>query len=197
MNPLSNETDEELWRRYSQRRDQQSFCLLMKKYREGALAFLIRMTGDEEESLDLLQEAMRRFALHFDPSRSSAKTFLLCIAANLARSHYKRSKKKFEISLDELEESELQIAQPCDSYREETRLRLFQEGLNRLGVKDREAIELKDVEGMTYKSAAEIAGCSEKRFEKRLLQARKRLIQIFTRNKEYECLTPNDCNASG
>jgi len=195
MNQLSNESDEELWKRYSQRQDQHAFCLLMKKHREGALAYLIRMTGDEEESLDLLQEAMRRFALHFEPSRSSVKTFLLCIAANLARSRYRRSKRNIEVSLDELEEAEIQFAQPSDYYRDEIRLRLFHDGLNRLGVKDREAIELKDVEGMTYKSAAEIAGCSEKRFEKRLLQARKRLIHILTRNKEYECLIQSDCSA--
>lgn len=192
MNHGSTDSDEELWKRYHESHDQHAFCLLMKKHREGALGFLIRMTGDEEESLDLLQETFRKFALSYDPSRSSAKTFLFCIAANLARTHYRRSRKRMEISLDELAETETQLAQPSDYYRDEARLQLFQEGLNRLGVKDREAIELKDIEGLTYKSAAEIAGCSEKRFEKRLLRARKRFQHLLTKNKEYEILIPAD-----
>jgi len=192
MNQWLADSDEELWKRYRECGDQQAFGFLMKKYREGVLAFLLRMMGEEEESLDLLQETFRKFAQSYDPSRSSAKTFLFCIAANLARSHYRHWKNRLEISLDEIAECEAPMAQPDDYYREKLRLRLFQDGLNRLSVKDREAIELKDIEGMTYKSAAEIAGCSEKRFEKRLLQARKRFQQLITKNKEYDILLLTD-----
>ncbi len=192
MNQLSLESDEELWRRYKENEDQQAFGLLMKKYRERVLAFLIRLTGESEESLDLLQETFRRFAQHFDATRSSAKTFLFCIAVNLARTHYKRTKKRWFVSLEELEERDASLVSENDFYRDELRFQIFQQGLNRLPIRDREAIELKDIEGLTYQSAAIIVGCSEKRFEKRLLRARKRLRIILTQSSEYEFWMDHD-----
>ncbi len=193
MNAGFAEPDEELWKRYRENHDQNAFCHLIKRYRENVLAFLIRMTGGENDAFDLLQEALWRFAQHYDPSRSAAKTFLFCIASNLAKSHYRSTRKKrYDISFGDLEEAGTQPAADGDFHRNEMRLALFQNALNRLEFKDRQAIELKDIESMTYKTAADIAGCSEKRFEKRLAQARKRLRSILMENKEYESLLPCD-----
>lgn len=193
MNAGFAEPDEELWKRYRENHDQNAFGHLIKRYRESVLAFLIRMTGGEEDAFDLLQESLRRFAQHYDPSRSAAKTFLFCIASNLAKSYYRSSmNKRYEVSFGDLEEAGTQPAAASDYHRDEMRLALFQNALNCLDFKDRQAIELKDIESMTYKTAADIAGCSEKRFEKRLAQARKRLRSVLTENKEYESLLPCD-----
>ncbi|MGC9328472.1 MAG: RNA polymerase sigma factor, partial [Candidatus Hinthialibacter sp.] len=180
--------DEALWKRYDENRDQQAFGLLVRNHREPLLAFLIRLTKDVDESMDLLQETFKRFAQHYDGKRSSVKTFLFCIALNLARSHYRRVKNRREVSLNDLENEGVSPAGKNDYYREEMRLKLLQNALNQLRIQDREAIELKDVEGLTYRSAAQIIGCSEKQFEKKLLRARKRLINIITQNKEFEPL---------
>ncbi|MBN2329162.1 MAG: RNA polymerase sigma factor [Candidatus Omnitrophica bacterium] len=182
------ESDEELWKRYDENRDQQAFGLLVRKHRERLMAFLIRFTRDADDSMDLLQETFKRFAQHYDGKRSSARTFLYCIAVNLARSHYRRVKNRREISLNDLEEEGVSLAGKNDYYREEMRMKLLQRALNQLRIQDREAIELKDVEGLTYRSAAQIIGCSEKRFEKKLSSARKRLMKIIMQNKEYEML---------
>ncbi len=184
----TNETEEHLWHRYTHNNDHNAFANLVASHCEPVLAYLIRMLRDPDDAFDLLQETLRRFAFNYDPAKASPKTFLFRIAVNLARSHYKKKTRRQEISLNDLCEKGFDIPDWNQQSDEKMKTALLDDALSRLKANDREAIDLKDIQGFSYKSAAQILNCSEKRFEKRLAKARKRLQTILTENPKYESL---------
>ncbi|RJP32050.1 MAG: RNA polymerase sigma factor [Candidatus Omnitrophota bacterium] len=185
----ANGNDEALWQLYIQNGDENAFVRLVEPHRKAILAYHLRMIGDRDDAFDLLQETLRRFAVHFNPQRASAKTFLFRIALNLARTHYRQKKRRNEISLEQLFEAGMDFPDVSTESNGKNQIRLLNDAIHQLPVNEQEAIDLKDIQGLTYKAAAEILACSEKRFEKRLLKARKRLAEILKNNKKFEVLS--------
>lgn len=71
-----------------------AFTLLVRRYKDRVVNFLYRMLGDEEDALDIAQEAFVRLHARAHTYRPVAKfsTWFFTIAANLARSELRRRK---------------------------------------------------------------------------------------------------------
>ncbi|MBD0371291.1 MAG: sigma-70 family RNA polymerase sigma factor [Pyrinomonadaceae bacterium] len=132
-------------------------------------ALLYRLTEDQEEARDLTQETfLRAFqAIAHFRGEADLRTWLYRIAINQARNRWRwwrRRRREQTVSLDD---SDNHMAQPlglrlCDTSQadpeqttlareRETRLRM---ALRSLGTSYREAVILRDIEGLSYEEIA-------------------------------------------
>lgn len=163
ISPLESEFVEKL-----KAGDAEAFDDFVKRYSGNVFSLLARLTEDDEEARDLTQETFLRALKSIAKFRGDAdlKTWLYRIAVNESRNHFrwwKRRKKSTTFSLDaqsargEMTFSET-IADKADNperlilrRERETALR---SALKEISVSLREAIVLRDIEGLTYEEVA-------------------------------------------
>ena len=101
LKPLGSLTDEELMQRVSSEDDDRAYGELYHRHARRLMGFFYRqMNGDEALAADLTQDAfMRVWTARERFLGSSFRTWLLTIAYNLVRSHYRHSEhqKQYEL----------------------------------------------------------------------------------------------------
>jgi RNA polymerase sigma-70 factor, ECF subfamily len=160
--------------------DMDAFEELVMTYADRLFAVLLRMLGDRSEAEDVAQEVMLRAWRGIGGFRgnSSFFTWLYRIAINEAnRSLQKTARRPLTVPV---ETSALQI--PADGRDEPSRqaeqreLRAVLAGaLASLPPDYRAALVLRDIEGLSTREAADIAGVGQAAFKSRLHQARLRV----------------------
>ncbi len=99
--PADDSSDEALLSRY-QRGEAEVFPVLMQRYRNELLHFLIRFLGSRAAAEDVFQETFLQIHLSadsFDPTRRF-KPWLFTIAANKARDHHRKNARRAAVSLN-------------------------------------------------------------------------------------------------
>lgn len=143
------------------------------------------MVGPATESDDIAQEALCQIAeaLFRYEGRSSVSTFAHRITMRAATRM--RRKRPPARSVDA---AELSTAEPSPALQVERRARLVRlyVHLDRMADRRRTAIVLCDIEGLTPKEAAEVAGCSGNAMRNRLFQARAELRERVARDPLLE-----------
>ncbi len=156
------------------------------------LQMVYRMVGDREEARDIVQVTLFRVwenRTKFD-QRWSPNTWIYRIASNLAIDHI-RSRRSRERSAEPVRLHLTGIAQ--SSFRHEKArlderevLDIFHQLAAGLTAKQRLVFLLREVEQMTSKEVAEIAGCRESTVRNHLFNARKYLrAKVLERYPEY------------
>lgn len=143
------------------------------------LAF--RLAGNREEAADLTQETFLRIFRHLGgfAGRSALKTWIFRIALNHCRERlYRRSLET--LSLDEEGENEgTLLADPARGPEElalaSDERRRVSEGLARLPHAYREAVILRDLEGLSYDEIAEVLGVRVGTVRSRIARGRDQL----------------------
>ncbi len=160
--------------------DAGAFEQLAGAHADRLFAVLLRLLGDRSEAGDVAQEVMLRAwqAIPRFEGRSDFFTWLYRIAVNEAnRALEKRSRRPADVPID-AEASQLPASAQDEPARQaenrELRMALDQ-ALASLPPPQRTAIVLRDVEGLSTREAAEIAGVSEAAFKSRLHHARLRV----------------------
>jgi len=157
-----------------------AFERLSGAYADRLFMLLLRLLGDRAEAEDVAQEVMLRAwrAIGRFQARSSYFTWLYRIAVNEAnRALEKRARRPASVPLGP---EELRLPAPPDqdpARQAETReLRLaLARALGDLPPPLRTAIVLRDIEGLSTREAAGIAGIGQAAFKSRLHQARLRV----------------------
>jgi RNA polymerase sigma-70 factor, ECF subfamily len=161
--------------------DEESFALLLQKYRSPLVNFLFRMVRDRATAEDLAQEVFLRVYRARKQYSPSAKftTWLFRIATNLALNSVRDNRhQKMEISLDvptdedqaptELPAREMRI----DEYMvERDRSEYIRRTIAALPEKQRVAVLLHKYEEMDYGEIAKILDCSESALKSLLFRA--------------------------
>ena len=137
------------------------------------------LTRSEEDAEDVVQEAcLRAFASFGGYRGGDARAWLLRIVRNTAYTWLRRSRaQEPALSFDE----ELH-ALPCDDQNPESIVlrgidaHLLRQAMEALPVEFREAMVLREIEGLSYKEIAEIAEVPLGTVMSRLARARKRLV---------------------
>ena len=131
----------------------------------------------KEQADDIIQQALLRAYSRRDQLRSESnfKSWLLTIAVNEIRMHF-RAKRPYA-SLEEFPNLQLVDASPsphasCEQREREERLRA---GIARLSKRDRTAIHLADIDGLTAAAAARKLSISIPAFKSTHFRARLRL----------------------
>ena len=149
---------------------------IMSRWQWRVASFLQRMCGNHATACDLAQETFTRL-YH---SRASYKenapfsSYLLRIAANLARNHHRWQSRHHSEPLEALENAEpaSDAASPDASLAQADTAREVRHAIRLLPHELREALVLSAYEDMSHAEIASMTGCTPKAVETRIYRAR-------------------------
>jgi len=165
--------------------DEQSFGLLLQRYRTPLVNFLYRMVRSREQAEDLAQEVFIRVYRAREEYVPSAKftTWLFRIATNLALNSLRDHRhEKLEISMDapvtaaeDGDEKPFEVADKHPTIEqelvEEDRKKMIRRAIEKLPEKQRAAVLLHKYQELDYAEIAKILSCSESALKSLLFRA--------------------------
>jgi RNA polymerase sigma-70 factor (ECF subfamily) len=174
-----SERDRELILR-AQRGDGGAFRELVERHRRRAFAIAIGLVRDEEDALEIVQEAFFRVYRGLSSFNGAASffTWLYRIVKNLSIDLMRRPAWQRELALDEVDvgfDACIDDADPADVLRRREIASRIGEALDALPPYHRGVILMRELEGMSYEEMAEAMGVSKGTIMSRLFHARKKL----------------------
>jgi RNA polymerase sigma-70 factor (ECF subfamily) len=166
--------------------DEQSFALLLHRYRTPLVNFLYRMVRNRERAEDLAQEVFIRVYRARAEYVPSAKftTWLFRIATNLALNSIRDTRhQRMEVSLDapvtvdseEGDERPLDVAEKNPNIEEhlvqEAQREMIRHAIDKLPEKQRAAVLLHKYQELDYGEISKILSCSESALKSLLFRA--------------------------
>jgi RNA polymerase sigma-70 factor (ECF subfamily) len=157
-----------------------AFEALAGVYADRLYTVALRLLGDGGEAEDVLQETLLRAwrGIRSFEGRAMVFTWLYRIAVNESnRALERRQRRRVNVPVDE---QAIEVPAPSrdgpasQAERQELRETL-RVAISQLSVPCRTALVLRDIEGLSTREAAEIAGIGEAAFKSRLHQARLRV----------------------
>jgi RNA polymerase sigma-70 factor (ECF subfamily) len=171
-----------------------AFDTLVTRYTGDIYALLLRLTEDAEEARDLTQETFLRALKAVKNFRGDAdlKTWLYRIAINESRNRFrwwKRRSRSLTVSLDaqndSSENSLIERISASDSENPETetlrreRQTALRKALRKLSTNFREAIILRDIEGLSYEEVASALETNVGTIKSRIARGREELRKML------------------
>ena len=139
----------------------------------------LRITFDRAEAEDVVQDTMIRVWNKREEwtQFGSIEAYCLTVAKNLAidRSQ-KKEAQNVELTPEMEEESE--ISGPYDQLVNNERMSIIHRLINELPEKQRLIMQLRDIEGESYKEIAKILNLTEEQVKVNLFRARQRYLEI-------------------
>ena len=166
--------------------DEQSFGLLLQRYRTPVVNFLFRMVRSREQAEDLAQEVFIRVYRAREEYVPTAKftTWLFRIATNLALNSLRDHRhQKLEMSIDapltadsdEGGERPFEVADKHPTIEQELveneRKKMIRRAIEKLPEKQRAAVLLHKYQELDYAEIAKILSCSESALKSLLFRA--------------------------
>jgi len=180
-------TDEELILEFQKNNTERAFEILVQRYKNPLTNYVFRFIGNYDACSDVVQETMIKVHRYKDSYSSVAKfsTWIYTIAGNLARTEYRRQRRRQFISISDYGDEHKTFDIPDEAYRPDVMTdsgikdEIIQKAL--LKVKDayREAVILRDVQGMSYEEIAEILKVNEGTVKSRINRGRAQLQTLL------------------
>ncbi len=169
----------------AQKGDLASFDQLITIHQQRVVGIAWRMLGNQDDALDAAQDTFLRVYKHigkFDPKQDFSG-WLYRIAVNVCHDIARKRGRGNPVSLD-AEREEGNFAEPVSPHNTESSAMFAQEGriiaraLKTLSEKERAAIVLRDMEGLTTEEVAKILGSTPTTVRSQISSARAK-IKIF------------------
>lgn len=138
----------------------------------------LRITLNRAEAEDIVQETMLRVWNKRDQwaMYESVEAFCMTVTRNLALDSCGRKEPEpFTEEMGEL----LATESPYEQLIQNEQLRLLHRIINGLSEKQRTLVQLRDIEGKSYREIAEITGYSEEQVKINLFRARQKIKQQY------------------
>lgn len=156
------------------------FNILVNRYKNRLMNFVFRFVKDFDTSEDIVQETFMRVyrKRHEYKAIANFSTWIFTIAGNLAKSELRRRKRWKFFSIDGFGEEEKTFDIPDSSMEPDRALSIInieknlQVAIDSLQSKYKQALILRDVEGMSYQEISEIAGVPVGTVKSRVNRAR-------------------------
>lgn len=175
---------------HCRRGDSSAFDVIVRRYSSRLYNVVLRYVGNQEDALDICQEAFLRAHRSLDGFRGEAGvyTWLYSIAANLARNRLRDRSRKGRnkgVSLDALREDAPGVANgaaaaarnPGDEAMEREMEEILQQCLDELPDHYRLPFVLRTFDDLSYEEIARVMDCPPGTVKSRLNQARRLLHQ--------------------
>jgi RNA polymerase sigma-70 factor (ECF subfamily) len=157
--------------------DADALRLVVERYQQRVFALIFGIVRDRHEVEDVAQEVFLKVFLKisaFD-GRSKFYTWLYRVAANAAKDHVKKRRRRPAVALDEDAQLPHRGHGPEERAAQSERRRLVREAIASLPERYREVLALRELDGMTYNEIAGVLRLSIGTVESRLHRARARL----------------------
>ena len=166
--------------------DQAELGILVRRYRTQLYNFVYRFVNDRETAEDIVQETFLRCMRHKHqyPNIEQVSTWLYTIAGNLAKTELRRRKRWHWVPIGPTPEEEERTSfyEPVDKGRlpgESTDAKTVKESvvdaIADLPEEFREAVELRDLAGLSYDEISKIIDCPVGTVKSRVNRGRLRL----------------------
>jgi len=161
--------------------DLQAFDEVYERFGEMVYNLALRLAANREEAADLTQEIFLRIYRHLGGfgGRSTLKTWVFRIAINHCRDRLSRHYPALQSIDDDSQEGGVSIADPGrgpeDLAVAADEGRRVAEGLSRVPPVFREAVVLRDLEGLSYEEIAEVLGVRVGTVRSRIARGREQL----------------------
>lgn len=170
---------------------------LVEKYQNRVFGMVYGMLRNREDARDVTQDAFVKAFKSLDTFRLDASfyTWIYRIAMNLAIDHVRKRKRRevagFEEGIASKDEdgviSEIHNAEnPSKSLERKELYQRIMDALEQLPDDQKQAILLREVEGLSYKEIAEVMGIPEGTVMSRLFYARKRMQKLLADDAPQE-----------
>ena len=145
-----------------------------------------RYTGSREDAEDLTQEIMIRVYQNLNTFRSDAGSFqnwILRVGRNLIIDHYRQTRRYQPAAgseeMDGMHLEDDKLPNPQQMVEMDEAARFLWNGLNSLSPELKEALVLRDLEGLAYREIAEMLGIPEGTVKSRARRARNALREAL------------------
>ena len=180
-------SDEELILEFQKNDREDAFNILVQRYVNPLTNFVFRFLGDYEACNDVVQETMIKVYRYKDSYSSVAKfsTWIYTIAGNLARTEYRRQRRQNIFSINDYGEEHQTYDLPDESYRPDVitdsgiKDEIIQKALMKIKETYREAVILRDIQGLSYEEISEILGVNEGTVKSRINRGRAQLQELL------------------
>ena len=180
-------SDEELILEFQKNNTKAAFNILVQRYKNPLTNFVFRFLGEYEACNDVVQETMIKVYRYKDSYRSVAKfsTWIYTIAGNLARTEYRRRRRRNIFSINDYGEEHKTYELPDETQRPDVitdsgiKDEIIQKALLKVKEAYREAVILRDVQGMSYEEISEILGVNEGTVKSRINRGRAQLQELL------------------
>ena len=170
------------------------FDEIVQTYSERLYYHVRRMVGFHQEADDVLQNTLLKVWLNLEKYRGDAQiyTWIYRIATNEAIEHLRKKARKSSISIEDLNQTDLQKL-TSDTYFDETAAEAhFELALAALPPKQRAVFQLKYFEEMKYEEMSEVMGTSVGALKASFHHAKKKIEDFLnTPLNESSSLTSN------
>jgi RNA polymerase sigma-70 factor, ECF subfamily len=163
-----------------------SFSLLLEKYREKVRNMVYFITNDKSCVDDLTQDIFIKVyeSLRYFRYKSSFYTWLYKITVNRCRDEIRRKKIRKFVSVDSFIDYHNEKMIMPDEYQKIENSLLITEALGKLKYDHKEILLLKEVNDLSYQEISEILNCEVGTVKSRLSRARLELANIISKMTE-------------
>ncbi len=180
-------SDEDLILEFQKNGTEEAFEILVNRYKNPLTNFVFRFLGNYEACADIVQETFIKVYRYKDSYTSIARfsTWIYTIAGNLARTEYQRRKRRKFFSINSYGENNENYEIPDEQYRPDDitdsgiKDKIIQKALMKVSDAYREAVILRDIEGMSYEEIAEIMNITVGTVKSRINRGRAQLQEML------------------
>jgi RNA polymerase sigma-70 factor (ECF subfamily) len=166
--------------------DQEILSVLVKRYRAPLYNFVFRFVNDRETAEDIVQETFLRTLRHKHqfPAIEQVSTWLYTIAGNLAKTELRRRKRWHWVPIGPSDDEETRVSfyepvdrdlLPGEDTDTATVQRTVVDAIGSLPQEFRDAVRLRDLNGLSYDEIAKIIDCPVGTVKSRVNRGRVRL----------------------
>jgi RNA polymerase sigma-70 factor, ECF subfamily len=155
------------------------FNELVEVHQALVLRTAYRLLGRMEDAQDAAQEVFLRLFRNLRRIEGDPKAWLYRVTVNVCRDHYRRRRHTAELNLNHPDPS----PDPESALDVDQRKRLLMQGLATLPERERAAIVLRDIEGLSTAEAAAILGVEEVTIRSQISTARVKLAKYVRSRK--------------
>ena len=168
------------------RKDNSAWEQIVARYRLKVFHIAYKFTGKHDEAEDLTQEIFLKVFKSLDKFNRDAdfSTWLSSVARNFCIDNYRAGKREREVLVEDLVAFDLAPAASGNPHRaleDQDRRSFLRRGLDQLPDKLREAVVLRDLQGLSYQEMADRLGLPEGTVKSRINRGREELARLLLR----------------
>jgi RNA polymerase sigma-70 factor (ECF subfamily) len=169
------------------RKDNAAWELVVARFRRKVFHISYKFTGKHDEAEDLTQEIFLKLVRSLDKFNRDAdfSTWLSSVARNYCIDHYRASKREKEVVVEDAYDlAPASSGNPYRALEDQDRRSLVRRGLEQLPGKLREAVVLRDLQGLSYQEMALRLALPEGTVKSRINRGREELARLLLRAQQ-------------